>query len=101
MRCVIYLMFVLLFTSCDFSNNPLFETYYWSNEEISLDTKMETKVFGKDTVVDQCNDNYKLLVYVSSRGCVSCNLNLYDWKSFLDHLQIKYKNIEPLFVVSS
>ena len=101
MRCVIYLILVLLFTSCDFSNNPLFEAYYWNNKEILLETKMEVKVFGKDTIINHCDDDYKLLVYVSSRGCVSCNLNLFDWKVFLDNLQIQHNNIEPWFVVSS
>ena len=80
---IIYLVLVLFLNSCDNSNNPLFETYYWSNKEILLEPKMEVKVFGKDTIINH-DDDYKLLVYVSSRGCVSCDLNLFDWKVFLE-----------------
>ncbi len=101
MRKFIYCILVLSFSSCGLSTSDLYEAYRWHGNEIDVETKMDVKVFGKDTVVHFRDDSYKLLVYVSPIGCTECKFNAYGWKLFLESLKLQKKNVEPWFVVNS
>ena len=86
------LLFVICFCSCsvktkrDIDIRQIEEVKYWLNRQVYL------PVNGIDTLYCLVNDEnrlnknteYKVLVYVDSSACTSCNLDLYLWNELVN-----------------
>ena len=56
----------------------------WNGKEIKFPSRSVFTVQGKDTVDFSFMDaDYKVVTYVDSAGCVSCNLQLHRWKEWV------------------
>ena len=56
----------------------------WTGKEISFPSDLYCTSMGKDTTcIDLSNDNYKIVLYVDSKGCKSCHINLTEWKKIM------------------
>ena len=56
----------------------------WTGKEIKFPQGLSCTSIGKDTTcVHLYNDNFKIVLYVDSTGCTSCNLKLSEWNTIL------------------
>lgn len=56
----------------------------WNGKEILLPVNSSFTIQGKDTIDFPMSGKYKILTYVDSIGCISCKLQLDQWKVFMD-----------------
>lgn len=56
----------------------------WNGKEILLPASSAFTVQGKDTIDFPMSGKFKILTYVDSIGCISCKLQLDQWKVFMD-----------------
>lgn len=47
------------------------------------------------------NAKYKVLVYIDSTGCTSCQLGLVEWKAFIDRCESSNFDVGFVFVIQS
>ena len=89
MKHVVWIMCVWLLVSCSESRE---EAVYrlvkeWTGKEIKFPERSVFTVQGKDTVDFTYQDaDYKVLVYVDSVGCTSCELQLDRWKKVIKEM---------------
>jgi len=58
----------------------------WQGKEISFPTDLAFTRYALDTIATKIPDTkYKVLVYVDSLGCISCKLQLKQWKQFITY----------------
>jgi hypothetical protein len=56
----------------------------WTGKEIRFPSDLFCTSLGKDTTcIDLSCENYKIMLYVDSKGCTSCKLNLSGWKKIM------------------
>ena len=55
----------------------------WDGKEILFPKSPIFTIKGKDTILYPILDEYKILTYVDSIGCISCKLKLPQWKEFM------------------
>ena len=58
----------------------------WKGREIKFPVKSVFTKYVCDTVKNNMDLDFKLMIYVDSVGCTSCKLQLHKWKSFLNEL---------------
>ena len=57
----------------------------WIGKEILIPDNIVFKSFDKDTVFNSVFEKeYKILLYIDSVGCVSCNTKLHLWKKIIE-----------------
>ncbi len=73
----------------------------WNGRTISFPPDLTFTILGRDTIADFLeNRDYSIITYVDSTGCVSCNLQLIEWKKFINELNFCTDKIIPvLFIV--
>ena len=56
----------------------------WTGKEISFPDNLFCTSIGKDTAcIDLYGGNYKIVLYVDSIGCKSCQMNIAGWKKIM------------------
>jgi len=68
----------------------------WVNREIILPTYLPFKIYGKDTIVST-DFTYKIINYIDTNDCMSCNLKLYEWRQLRN--EIKNNRTGIIFIV--
>lgn len=72
----------------------------WQGKELVF-PDLKAKIDGRDTVWNEWkNKKYKLIHYIDTSGCTSCQLHLYDWNIFIDEAAKTMPNLVVVFVVS-
>ena len=88
MKRLIYIFMILLFFSCGNSEKKKFTRLvsYWQNREILFPTDTSfisySRKWGERKVYLQ-KGKYVILNYVDSMGCMSCKLQLPEWREFI------------------
>lgn len=73
----------------------------WNGKEILLPASSAFTVQGKDTIDFPMSGKYKILTYVDSIGCISCKLQLNQWRVFMDEINNERINsVDFLFYFS-
>ena len=83
------MMCVWLLASCQESNKEamLRLVNEWNGKEIKFPSCSVFTIQGKDTVdFPYKGTDYKVVTYVDSVGCVSCNLQLHRWKEWVEEV---------------
>ena len=66
----------------------------WIGKEILFPENLPCYVSGKDTLRELCNElfwkEYKIVTYVDSTGCSSCQLKLSEWKQLIEETDSLY-----------
>lgn len=71
----------------------------WQNKKIIFPDNMIFSNNGQDSldyIIPQ--SDYKILLYVDSIGCVSCNLNLNQWSKFISEIDSLTSNQVPVLM---
>ncbi|MDR2057327.1 MAG: DUF1573 domain-containing protein [Dysgonamonadaceae bacterium] len=55
----------------------------WQGKEIRFPENAVCFSMGKEIICPVINKPYKILMYLDSASCMSCNLKLYDWKQLI------------------
>jgi hypothetical protein len=59
----------------------------WIGKKILLDSQTFSSTNGNDTLCPEIMEKpYKILLYVDTTGCTSCNLKLIEWKNLIDEI---------------
>ena len=76
-------------SSCNSEDKNVFKQLVqeWDGKVLSFPSQSVFTSLGKDTVDFFPNATYKIVSYVDSVGCMSCKLQLYKWKDFINRLQ--------------
>ena len=102
-RLLFLLLGVLCLVSCKESEKERIARLVneWEGKEIKFPPHSVFTIQGKDTVtMDYRNAEFKVITYVDSIGCVSCNMQLEVWKWFIKELDsISNKNIPVMFFI--
>ena len=69
----------------------------WQGKEIVIPDSMCT-IKGSRNVADAFSYEYRILNYVDSAGCLSCNLRFREWNILLKEFQDSKCQVMPLFV---
>ncbi len=81
---VFFLIFVVLLTSCKRTQQEEIADIYaeWMGKQIIMPQNPIFTIDAKDTVTVEYKNNYKIVMYVDSIGCLSCHLPLKTWEHF-------------------
>lgn len=84
MKKYVVLLFVLFLVSC---NNSKKQSVFnllkeWNSREIQFPNHLVFTIQGRDTVDFRIEDKYKIITYVDSIGCTSCNLKFAGCEEF-------------------
>lgn len=93
---------LLFFSSCKMSDDEYWkkELRRWHGREILFPSNLRFTLYGEEIVDDVISDGYKIVHYVDSAGCTSCNLNLVEWKDFITVLDSMTNcNVPLLFFI--
>jgi hypothetical protein len=104
MNSIIKIIFVFtIFFSCNSRQKEIEKIVKeWHGKEIIIPQQIEYKVLGCDTVCyDLWDKPYKILTYVDSVGCSSCQMGLFFWKTILEIINREGWNVSVLFVIHS
>jgi hypothetical protein len=98
-----YISFVIYFlASCSSSGKDREIVRQWIGKEIILPSSMEYKIMGRDTLcTDLWDKAYKILTYVDSAGCTSCQLGIPQWQQIMNICESNDIDVSFLFVVHS
>ena len=70
----------------------------WTGKEIRFPSDLFCTALGKDTAcIDLYTENFKIVLYVDSIGCTSCQMNLAGWKKIMQESDTVFIRI-PEFV---
>ena len=70
----------------------------WMGKEIKIPNEAIFTVQGQDTVIFPTENNYKILTYADSTGCISCKLQLDRWKMLIG--EEDFQDVRFLFFFS-
>ncbi|MDR0606212.1 MAG: hypothetical protein LBG80_18185 [Bacteroidales bacterium] len=101
-----YLVFsaiIICIISCQTKTNYIKRVVQeWQGKEIIIPENVKYKILGQDTVCDDMwNKSFKVLTYIDSVECISCRLNLSQWKQFIDTCIAYQPSISFIFIVCS
>ena len=101
MRAILYVLcFFLSIVSCSQSEQKelvITLLQEWQGKRIVIPDSMYT-IQGNRYFVDTALYRYRILNYVDSVGCLSCNLKLQEWNMLSKEFQDKNCQVIPLFV---
>ena len=83
---LLIILSIIALTSCEESRKDEIARLVkeWEGKEIHFPEHPVFTIQGKDTVDFSFRDNeYKVVSYVDSIGCISCKLQLDRWKDFI------------------
>jgi hypothetical protein len=70
----------------------------WTGKEIAFPSGLQCISIMKDTAcIDLYGDNYKILLYADSAGCMSCRTKLNKWKNLINETDTIF-NRKPDFL---
>ena len=87
------LCLLVAFSACSCKNNRKEKNdaeivNEWIGKEIRFPENLPCYVLGRDTLSGLCNElfrkEYKILTYVDSTGCSSCQLKLSEWQQLIE-----------------
>lgn len=70
----------------------------WMGKEVKIPNEVIFTVQGQDTVIFPTENNYKILTYADSTGCISCKLQLDRWKMLIG--EEDFQDVRFLFFFS-
>lgn len=104
MKCLSFFSFVLLictsFLSCTDTKSYVSVVEQWNDREIKFPTSPTYTIRGKDTINFLSASEYKILSYVDSIGCISCKLQLSQWKKLMNVVDSANLSVDFLFFFS-
>lgn len=104
MKCLSIFSFVLLictsFLSCTDTKSYVSVVEQWNDREIKFPTSPTYTIRGKDTINFLSASEYKILSYVDSIGCISCKLQLSQWKTLMNVVDSANLSVDFLFFFS-
>ena len=93
------LFFVTLFSSFSLKKD---ENNEWLGRKIIVPDGVVCKILEQEVpCADLWDKPYKVLTYVDSIGCSSCQIGMYQWKSFIDSFTAQQFDVSFVFVVHS
>ena len=97
--CIIICLFLCLVSCTQSKQKGLFVSLLqdWQGKEIVIPDSMCT-IQGSRYLLDVFTYEYRILNYVDSVGCLSCNLRFQEWNILLKDFQDKKCEVMPLFV---
>lgn len=102
-KLLLQILCVFCFLSCQESEKERITRLVkeWNGKEIKFPNNIVFTIQGRDTVDFDCwKSTFKIVTYVDSIGCVSCNMQLDVWKWFIEELNsISDKNIPVMFFI--
>lgn len=101
--CINIFLMLVVFQSCQNNKNTEIVNIVkeWTNKEVKFDNGYIFTQIGKDSIFKTIStDEYKILVYTDSIGCMRCNLKLAQWMDFVKQLDsISNKKVSFLFFI--
>ena len=96
---IFLLLLVLCMVSCGRqAMDAQFIVREWTGKEILFPQNSVFTIGGKDTVEMSHSFPYKVLSYIDPNGCLSCKLQLSEWKQFVKYLDyLKIDSVQCLF----
>lgn len=96
---VIVILFVTYSCKKDASNRITSIVEEWHNKEIIYPHQMSFTILGEDTIqtFPVQNSRYSIVTYVDSAGCMSCKLQLREWLTFIEELDLRSNSSIPVF----
>lgn len=94
----VFLVCVLL--SCTNTNEIASLVGQWKDREIKFPTSPTYTIRGKDIVNFLSVGEYKILSYIDSIGCISCKLQLSQWKKLINMVDSANLSVDFLFFFS-
>ncbi len=84
--CPIWILMFLILCSCTESRKKQYTDLLqeWMDREIQIPDNPVFTVLARDTVDFPMQEDYKILTYVDSVGCLSCKLQLDRWKELME-----------------
>lgn len=81
---VVLLFFVVMLFSCERTQQEIIADTYteWMGKQIKMPQNSVFTIDARDTVEVEYQDNYKIVMYVDSIGCLACHLGLKSWDRF-------------------
>jgi hypothetical protein len=74
----------------------------WQEKEITKPSDMEYRILGRDTVCSELwNKSYKILIYLDSVGCTSCQFKQYQWRQLINESMTENLDVSFVFIVHS
>lgn len=100
---IMFVIFTTLIQSCtDVREKKILALIQdWENREILFPVHCDFTILGKDTIDYGIRNDYKILTYVDSVGCISCKLQLREWKKYISEMDSLFdSSIQYLFFFS-
>jgi len=104
MKSVLKILFVITFAiSCNSQQKGIENVVReWHGKEIVLPQQIEYKTLGQSSASSALWDStYKILTYIDSIGCSSCQLGLSNWQMLIDSSNFQKLDVSFLFIVHS
>jgi hypothetical protein len=97
---VILLFFVVLLFSCERTQQEIIADTYteWMGKQIKIPHNPIFTVDARDTVSVEYKNNYKIVVYVDSIGCIGCHLGLKSWERMSQKIDSLTGNAVPTMI---
>jgi len=97
------LLIIITFNCCNTRKKSIESVVLeWYGKEIILPQQIEYRILGRDTICsDFWNKPYKILTYVDSVGCSSCQIGLIYWKEIIKTFVRQQLDVSVLFVIHS
>jgi len=88
---VLSVLFLLLCYSCENKKRKEINKILneWIGKEILIPDNVTFKSFAKDTIFNSVFEReYKILFYIDTLGCLSCNTKLHLWKNIIEEFDV-------------
>ncbi|MDR2911258.1 MAG: hypothetical protein LBV47_07860 [Bacteroidales bacterium] len=97
------LLVIVVFYSCNSQQKDVKNIVReWQGREIVVPQQIEYKILGRDTLcTDFWNRPYKILTYIDSVGCSSCQMGLPYWQSLIEIVEHQQLDVAIVFVIHS
>lgn len=74
----------------------------WQGREIAIPANVTFKTLGRDTLCyDLLDKPFKILTYIDSTGCTSCQFGLHAWRGIIQLCRQQQLDVGFIFVVHS
>lgn len=104
MKYLYYILIIGILYSCHSSNDKhiLDMIKEWNNKQIIFPSNVTLYLSKINHKYITSDSKYKILTYADSTGCISCKLQLHNWKKFINEMDsITYKHVPFLFFFHS
>jgi hypothetical protein len=103
MKIVFKIFLVVIVNCCNSQQKGIEKTVReWQGKEIEVPEQVEYKILGRDTLCSNFwNKPYKILTYIDSVGCSSCQMGLPYWREIIESFERHQLDVAVLFVIHS